>query len=91
MTQPAQMQIQAAAHPVACPDGKHRVGVQIIDGPLTFGLMIDADSVPEFAAGLSAAMLDAARVCKLANGGLVVAAPGPLPVDLTMPVNGGRP
>jgi hypothetical protein len=84
-----QMQISGNATAVPCPDGRHRVGMQITDGACTFGLLLDPDTVDQFAAGLAAAMVEAARQAKLANGGIIVPTlNGPLPAGLTRPANG---
>ncbi len=90
MTQPVQMHISGNATAVLCPDGRHRVGVQITDGACTFGLLLDPDTVPQFAEALAAAMVEAARQAKLANSGIVMPTlgAGSLPIGLTRPTNG---
>ncbi len=84
------MQIQASATVVACPDGRHRVGVQVTDGVATFGLLLDADGAAGFGEGLAAALADAARQAKLANSGIIMPTldAGSLPIGLTRPTNG---
>lgn len=92
MTQPGQPQAQITANAsiVQGPDGRHRVGLQVGFGPLTFGLMLDPDSAEQIMGSLGVLVADAVRQCKLANGGLIMPTFGPLPADLTMPPNGSR-
>lgn len=91
MTQPDQQQVQITANAAVmrCPDGRHRISLQLA-GPLTFGLLLDAEGADQFADQLAALIRDAARQCNLANGGLVVPTAGPLPADLNMLGNGVR-
>lgn len=73
------MQVNANASVIRCPDGRHRIALQLGAGPCTFGIMLNGEGAEEFADQLAGLVRDAARQCKLANGGLVMPTIGPLP------------
>jgi hypothetical protein len=81
----APYQVQAGCAVVTGPDGVHRVGIQIHTGPITVGLLVDADQADTFADALAADIKAKAADARRAGMGLLL--PGvyttPVPAQST--------
>jgi X-X-X-Leu-X-X-Gly heptad repeat protein len=70
---------------VPCPDGQHRVALQIASGNIQTMLLLDADQADTFADQLAAGLHQAAAQAAQANTGIVLPGGGRLLIPTPQP------